>query len=317
LGQIAALDHPIHRLEVIDRAARRLTDAVNHWCPIRRFAPLFIGLFVLAGFALAAWLTRDGAARPPEPARPLALAAAAPAASPAKPAALPDPQPPAVEQVLRSGVLIVISKGSQRMHVFKDGEPWGATPVSTGRRGHATPSGVFPILQKQVWHRSNKYSNAPMPYMQRLTWSGIAIHAGRLPGYAASHGCIRLPYGFARELYALTRASATTVVIASGPIATHDDAREFALALKVPPAAPATAGSPQTIQLAAVSTPAEADSHWARVLGVRPELARFRKDVVAAVVNGRRIYRLRASAPDARATCSQLKSAGIDCFNVI
>ena len=259
--------------------------------------------------------------------------AAAPVIAPAKPAALPDPQPPAVEQVLRSGVLIVISKGSQRMHVFKDGEPGAETPVSTGRRGHATPAGVFPILQKQVWHRSNKYSNAPMPYMQRLTWTGIAMHAGRLPGYAASHGCIRLPYGFARQLYALTRASATTVVIANGPIASHDVARTFALALKVPRAVagaqlaveepavplapPQTSGPAQTIQLAAASTPAEADAHWARLLGARPELARFSKAIVPAVVGGRRVYRLRVSAPDARATCSQLKNAGIDCFNVI
>ena len=294
---------------------------------------------MLAAFALAAWLTRDSAARLPEASRPLALAAAASATAPVRPAGLPDPQPPAVEQVLRSGVLIVISKQSQRMHVLKDGEPWAEAPVSTGRRGHVTPSGVFPILQKQVWHRSNKYSNAPMPYMQRLTWTGIAMHAGRLPGYAASHGCIRMPYGFARQLYALTRASATTVVIANGPIASHDDAREFALALKVPravaggqlavdepalPQAPISSvvptvasGPAQTIQLAAASTPAEADAHWARLLGARPDLARFRKVVVAAVVGGRRIYRLRVSAPNARAMCSQLKSAGIDCFNVI
>lgn len=288
---------------------------------------------MLAGFALAAWMTLDGAARSPESARPLALAAAMSATAPAKPAALPDPQPPAVEQVLRSGVLIVISKGSQRMHVFKDGEPWAETPVSTGRRGHVTPSGVFPILQKQVWHRSNKYSNAPMPYMQRLTWTGIAMHAGRLPGYAASHGCIRLPYAFARQLYALTRVSSTTVVIASGPIASHDDAREFALAIKdpraldggrlaaeepaLPIARPAAAGPSQTIQLAAASTPAEADAHWARLLGARPELARFQKAVIPALVSGRRVYRLRVSAPDARAACLQLKSAGIDCFNVI
>jgi hypothetical protein len=218
--------------------------------------------------------------------------------------------------------------------------------VSTGRRGHVTPSGVFPILQKQVWHRSNKYSNAPMPYMQRLTWTGIAMHAGRLPGYAASHGCIRLPYGMARDLYALTKASVTTVVIANEPIASHDDARTFALALRVPhrsygiqltadatpvpvsnaapsltpvlpTPAPAAAGPSQTIQLAAASSQAEADAHWARLLGSRPDFARFNKTVIPAVVGGRRVYRLRVSAPDAHATCSQLKNAGVDCFKVI
>ena len=113
--------------------------------------------------------------------------------------------PPAVNAVLKSGVLIVISKPSQTMYVFKDGALWNSSPVSTGKRGHTTPSGMFPILQKRTFHRSNIYSNAPMPHMQRLTWGGIAIHAGKLPGYPASHGCIRLPYAFARQLFALTR----------------------------------------------------------------------------------------------------------------
>ncbi|RYM09102.1 L,D-transpeptidase [Sphingobium cupriresistens] len=77
--------------------------------------------------------------------------------------------------------------------------------LSTGMKGHRTPTGDFPILQKRQWHRSNLYSNAPMPYMQRLTWDGIALHAGHNPGYPASHGCIRLPYAFARDLFALTK----------------------------------------------------------------------------------------------------------------
>ena len=242
-------------------------------------------------------------------------------------------------------MLIVISKGSQQMHVFKDGELWAATPVSTGRRGHATPAGVFPVLQKQLFHRSNIYSNAPMPYMQRLTWSGIAIHAGRLPGYAASHGCIRVPRAFARSLYALTRATETTVVIAEEPIESDDHARRFALSLhpprlperaspvREPPAVLAKAVPPasvaalavetatptvgQTIQLAAASSPAEAEAQWARIVDAQPELARFRKVVIPAVVGSRRVYRLRVSAPDAHAYCTRLKSAGIACFNVI
>ena len=76
--------------------------------------------------------------------------------------------------------------------------------VSTGKRGHVTPTGTFHITQKQVFHRSNRYSNAPMPYMERLTSSGIALHAGHLPGYPASHGCIRLPLAFAKRLYRMT-----------------------------------------------------------------------------------------------------------------
>src|SRR3546814_10651322 len=73
----------------------------------------------------------------------------------------------------------------------------GMASVSTGMKGHRTPTGEFPVLQKRQWHRSNLYSNAPMPFMQRLTWDGIALHAGHNPGYPASHGCIRLQIGSA------------------------------------------------------------------------------------------------------------------------
>lgn len=274
------------------------------------------------------------------------------ASAPAKPAPLPDPTPPSVEQALESGVLIVISKASQRMHVFKDGEPWRSSPVSTGRRGHATPSGVFPILQKQTFHRSNIYSNAPMPFMQRLTWSGIAIHAGHLPGYPASHGCIRVPYAFARSLYGLTRASDTTVVIVNEAVRSDALARRLALSVQspvqrgegpagdgaavlaasatggrsgdVPASQPAgiadsqiETGAGQTIQLAAALSPEEAEAHWDRLVSLRPELGRLQKTVVPAVVGSRRYFRLRASAPDAYAYCSRLKSAGIDCFKVL
>ena len=256
---------------------------------------------------------------------------------PAQPAPLPATVPPAVDEVLRSGVLIVVSKASQRMHVFKDGVPWASSPVSTGKRGHSTPAGVFPILQKRVHHRSNLYSNAPMPYMQRLTWRGIAIHAGRLPGYPASHGCIRLPYNFARELFALTRADATTVVITNEAVGSDDIALTIALNTQRPaPALPllspqqteamlASAGAPipvpfsgpgQTIQLAAASSPAEAETHWRGIVALHPELAGFRKVVIPAVVGSRKFYRLRASAPGAHAYCTSLKRAGQDCFNV-
>ncbi|NND49121.1 MAG: L,D-transpeptidase family protein, partial [Rhizobiales bacterium] len=87
-----------------------------------------------------------------------------------------------------------------------------STPVSSGKKGHSTPSGIYSILQKRKWHRSNLYSAAPMPFMQRITWSGLALHAGRLPGYAASHGCIRLPDKFARKLFTMTGLGADVVV---------------------------------------------------------------------------------------------------------
>jgi len=87
--------------------------------------------------------------------------------------------------------------------------------VSTGSKGHETPGGVFTILQKSKEYYSKKYDNAPMPNMQRLTWTGIAMHSGQLPGYAASHGCVRLPFDFSQLLFAQT-SSGGTVVIGDG-----------------------------------------------------------------------------------------------------
>lgn len=233
--------------------------------------------------------------------------------------------PPPVPDVLQSGVLVVVSKASQRMHVFKDGEHWGSSPVSTGKRGHSTPAGVFPILQKRVFHRSNLYSNAPMPYMQRLTWRGIAIHAGYVPGYPASHGCIRLPRSFAKALFDLTKADRTTVVVTNAPLRSEQGAVTLALNSQAPAAVPeagprvgmAAATSVQTIQLAAALSPAEAEAHWQGAVVMYPQLASFQKAVVPAVVGQRRYWRLRASAPGAHALCSVLKRSGQDCFNVI
>ena len=109
-------------------------------------------------------------------------------------------------------VSIVVSIPDQRAYVYRGGKLVGASTVSTGSDRHETPAGAFTILQKKVFHRSNLYSNAPMPYMQRLTWDGIALHAGHLPGYPASHGCIRFPAAFAKQLYALTEIGGDAMV---------------------------------------------------------------------------------------------------------
>jgi hypothetical protein len=101
---------------------------------------------------------------------------------------------------------------SQRAYVYRNGVRIGASTVSTGKAGHKTPTGIFTILQKNKDHRSNLYNNAPMPYMQRLTWDGIALHAGNLPGYPASHGCIRLPLEFSRLLFEASPMGMTVVV---------------------------------------------------------------------------------------------------------
>ena len=118
-------------------------------------------------------------------------------------------------------ILLAISIGSQRVTVYDDGTPVAVSPVSTGMAGHLTPTGVFSVIQKQRWHRSNLYSNAPMPYMQRITWSGVALHAGVVPGHPASHGCIRLPERFAVRLWGMTKVGAR-VVITRGEAAPYE-----------------------------------------------------------------------------------------------
>ena len=109
-------------------------------------------------------------------------------------------------------ILAVISLPVQRIYVYRNGVLIGASTISTGRPGHQTPTGVFTVLQKQVHHKSNLYDSAPMPYMQRLTWSGVAMHAGNLPGYPASHGCVRMPLAFAKLLYGTTSRGMTVVI---------------------------------------------------------------------------------------------------------
>jgi lipoprotein-anchoring transpeptidase ErfK/SrfK len=114
-------------------------------------------------------------------------------------------------------VHVLVSIPQQKAYVFRGSELVATSRVSTGKRGHETPTGSFRILQKKVKHRSNRYANAPMPYMQRLTNYGIALHAGHLPGYPASHGCIRLPWGFAKKLYGMTDGATRVTVTRARP----------------------------------------------------------------------------------------------------
>ncbi len=109
-------------------------------------------------------------------------------------------------------ILVVVSINEQRAYVYRNGVMIGATTVSTGRSGYATPTGVFTTLQKQEEHRSTIYDGAPMPYMQRLTWSGVALHAGGLPGFPESHGCVHLPSAFAKLLYDVSPPGMTVVI---------------------------------------------------------------------------------------------------------
>ena len=256
----------------------------------------------------------------------------------------------AVSQALEGGVVIVISKASQQMYVFQRSKLWAVSPVSTGKKGKETPSGVFAILQKKEFHRSNLYSNAPMPFMQRLTWDGIAIHAGRLPGYPASHGCIRLPDDFAQALFQLTGFESTAVIVVNEAIENEQAALAKARATEaivpieartlkwaavqrkadgpatkpVLPPKPATGAADEngepitgpTIQLAAALSESDAKAHWEKLVRGNAKLAEMRMSIQQATVNGQRYHRLRATSPDARAVCDELQQAGTACFFV-
>jgi hypothetical protein len=112
-------------------------------------------------------------------------------------------------------VAIVVSLDEQLVHVYRNGLRIAVATCSTGKEGHETPTGVFVVLQKDRDHRSSTYNNAPMPNMNRLTWDGIALHAGNLPGYPASHGCVRLPLNFSALLFEITHLGTPVIISAS------------------------------------------------------------------------------------------------------
>lgn len=130
-------------------------------------------------------------------------------------------------------VLVYVELDRQLATVYRNGVRIAVTTVSSGKEGFATPGGVFTILEKDIDHRSRTYDDAPMPYQQRLTWKGVAMHAGNLPGYPASHGCIRLPLEFSKLLFQTTTMGGTVVIANSkadpykrppaGVLAPHSD----------------------------------------------------------------------------------------------
>src|SRR6516162_111039 len=109
-------------------------------------------------------------------------------------------------------VVILVSLPDQLLYVYRNGVRIGRSTVSTGKPGKRTPTGVFTVLQKKVRHESSIYKVAQMPHMQRLTWTGVAMHAGNLPGYPASAGCVRLPVDFAAKLYSVTTIGTTVII---------------------------------------------------------------------------------------------------------
>jgi lipoprotein-anchoring transpeptidase ErfK/SrfK len=121
-------------------------------------------------------------------------------------------------------VTLMVNLAEQRAYVYRDGQRIGTSTVSTGKPGHGTPTGVFEILQKKKLHHSNLYEDprtgrpAAMPWMQRLTWDGVALHAGRVRAQPASHGCVRLPAEFAKQLYGITERGGIVVIARDGSI---------------------------------------------------------------------------------------------------
>ena len=150
----------------------------------------------------------DGWYAPPAAARPARKARVAPTrkdkAEPKKDAGF--------GQMPKGLLQIVVSIGTQKVTIFSNGVRVAQGPVSTGVPGRPTPTGVFSIIEKDRYHHSNLYSNAPMPYMQRITWSGVALHEGVLPGYPASHGCIRMSHDFAQKLWPITNLGVRVIV---------------------------------------------------------------------------------------------------------
>jgi len=141
-------------------------------------------------------------------------------------------------------LVIVVSIDRQKVTVYDSNGVFAESPVSSGMKGHSTPMGVFSIIQKHKFHHSNIYSGAPMPYMQRITWSGVAMHAGVLPGYPASHGCIRMPMAFAVKMWNWTKMGAR-VIVTPGQMTPQNFSHPMLASLRVPPQ-PAASLEPAT-----------------------------------------------------------------------
>lgn len=141
-------------------------------------------------------------------------------------------------------LVIVVSVDRQKVTIYDSNGVFAESPVSTGMKGHSTPMGVFSVIQKHKFHHSNIYSGAPMPYMQRITWSGIAMHAGVLPGYPASHGCIRMPMAFAVKMWNWTKMGAR-VLVTPGQMTPQSFSHPLLASMRVPPQ-PAASLEPAT-----------------------------------------------------------------------
>jgi hypothetical protein len=164
-----------------------------------------------------------------------------------------------VGKIQKGPLQIFISINQQKLHLYSDGAHVAETSIATGVPSLPTPLGVFSVIQKQVFHRSNIYNDAPMPYMQRITWSGVAMHEGESIGHRASHGCIRMPHDFAVRLYHLTKLNAR-VVIANSELKPTEFANTHLFVHKEIPPEIAASPPPNGVEPAAAK-PAELAVH--------------------------------------------------------
>jgi lipoprotein-anchoring transpeptidase ErfK/SrfK len=172
------------------------------------------------------------------------------------PIELPKTSPTLSQRANAPPLLAVISIGSQKLSLYDQTGRVLTSPISSGQSGHRTPTGVFSVIQKNRYHESNIYSGAPMPFMQRITWSGIAMHEGRLPGYPASHGCIRLPGAVAAKLFEMSKLGMRVVVSPSDTTAVPFEHDLLPVPVMTPAATPeaASAGGTSLIQTASIDT---------------------------------------------------------------
>ena len=199
-------------------------------------------------------------------------------------------------------VVIMISIDKQTMRVFDANGLFAESKVSTGMKGHETPTGVFSIIQKNKWHKSNIYSNAPMPYMQRVTWSGIALHAGALPGYPASHGCIRMPMAFSTKLWSWTRMGAR-VIITPGEISPAEFTHPQLIAQKPVPVAAAPMAKPADDK----QTEVKPDD-----IGLKPATSAERSKTVTADASNAIGVPAKPVVSDVSAAMAQMSAASAD-----
>jgi hypothetical protein len=193
----------------------------------------------------------------------------------------------------------VVSVDRQRLTVYDGDRPIVSSPVSTGKMGHETPLGVFSVIQKELLHHSNLYDDAPMPYMQRITWSGVALHSGPLPGHAASHGCIRLPRDFAVRLWGMTKIG-VRVIVARNELSPAQFNDPHLFALRDPTAAPtATDRSRAAGQVASL----------ANVPVPQTDVATDRPDEQAASVKYRHSVRSPSAYDEMAPTAEQIAAA--------